>query len=70
MLVPVEIFPNAALIRAGHKLRVVISASNQVQGVWPLPNQANANGNTTVILNSAEHPSSIVLPVVPSSSLN
>lgn len=70
MLVPVEIFPNAALIRAGHKLRVVISASNQVQGVWPRPNQANANGNTTVILNSAEHPSSIVLPVVPRSSLN
>ncbi|MBP7132505.1 MAG: CocE/NonD family hydrolase [Aquabacterium sp.] len=70
MLVPVEIFPNAALIRAGHKLRVAISASNQAQGVWPLPNQANANGGTTVILNSAEHPSSVVLPVVPASSLN
>lgn len=70
MLVPVEIFPNAALIRAGHKLRVAISASNQAQGVWPLPNQANANGGTTVILNSAEHPSSIVLPVVPANTLN
>lgn len=69
-LVPVEIFPNAALIRAGHKLRVAISASNQAQGVWPLPNQANANGGTTVILNSAEHPSSIVLPVVPANTLN
>lgn len=69
-LVPVEIFPNAALIRAGHKLRIAISASNQAQGVWPLPNQANANGGTTVILNGAEHPSSVVLPVVPTSALN
>lgn len=70
MLVPVEVFPNAAVIRAGHKLRVAISASNQAQGVWPLPNQANANGNTTVILNSAEYPSSVVLPVVPTNALN
>lgn len=70
MLVPVEVFPNAAVIRAGHKLRVAISASNQAQGVWPLPNQANANGNTTVILNSAEYPSSVVLPVVPPNALN
>src|SRR5690606_11468746 len=69
-LVPVEIFPNAALIRAGHKLRIAISASNQAQGVWALPNQSNAAGNVTTILNSAQHPSSIVLPVVPTSALN
>lgn len=68
--VPVEIFPAAALVRSGHKLRIAISASNQAQGVWPLPLQANANGNVSTIYNDADHPSSIVLPVVPSSVLN
>ncbi|MDE2402655.1 MAG: CocE/NonD family hydrolase [Burkholderiales bacterium] len=70
VLVPVEVFPNAALVRAGHKLRIAISASNQAQGVWPLPQQANVNGNVSTIYNDADHPSSIVLPVVPASVLN
>lgn len=70
MLLPVEIFPAAALIRSGHKLRIAISASNQAQGVWPTPQQTQANGNVSTILNDASHPSSIVLPVVPSSALN
>ena len=69
MLVPVEVFPNAAVIPAGHKLRVAISSSNQAQGVWPTPNQANANGGVTTILNSAQYPSSVVLPIVPMSTL-
>ena len=34
MLVPVEVFPAAAIIRKGHKLRIAISASNQAQGIW------------------------------------
>lgn len=70
MLVPVEVFPAAALIRKGHKLRIAISASNQAAGVWPTPQQANADGNVSTILNDAAHPSSVVLPVVPTSALN
>lgn len=70
VLVPVEIFPTAALIRSGHRLRVAISSSNQAQGVWPRPLQAIANGNVSTILNDPSHPSSIVLPVVPSSVLH
>ena len=70
VLVPVEIFPNAALIRSGHKLRVAISASNQAQGVWPLPQQSTVNGNFSTIFNDASRPSSVVLPVVPASVLN
>ena len=70
MLVPVEVFPAAALIRKGQKLRVAISSSNQAQGVWSTPSQALANGNVSTILNSPTHPSSIVLPVVPTSALN
>jgi putative CocE/NonD family hydrolase len=70
MLVPVEVFPAAALIRKGHKLRIAISASNQAEGVWPTPQQVLANGNVSTILNDPTHPSSVVLPVVPSSALN
>jgi uncharacterized protein len=69
MLVPVEVFPAAAVVRKGHKLRIAISASNQAQGVWSLPMQAKANGNVTSILTSRAHPSSIVLPLVPTSEL-
>lgn len=69
MLVPVEVFPTAALIRAGQKLRVAISASNQAQGIWSLDRQAEADGNVSTILSSPAYPSSIVLPVVPRSAL-
>lgn len=67
--VAVEIFPIAAVIKPGHKLRVSISASNQAQGIWPTPAQALANGGVTTLYNDAAHPSSIVLPVLPSNLL-
>lgn len=70
VLVPVEIFPAAALIRAGHRLRIAISASNQAMGIWPLPQQAEAEGNVTTIYNDPEHPSSLVVLKVPASELN
>ncbi len=70
MLLPVEIFPTAALIRAGHVLRIAISASNQSQGGWSLPLQAKADRGVSTIYNDADHPSSVVLPVVPASVLN
>ena len=70
MLVPVEVFPVAALVRAGHRLRIAVSASNQAQGIWPTPLQQQANGNVTTILAGPLRPSSIVLPVVPAGELN
>jgi len=70
MLVPVEVFPAAALVEKGHKLRVAISASNQAMGIWPTPQQARANGNVVTVYNDAAHPSSVVLPIVPTSALN
>lgn len=70
MLVPVEVFPAAALIRKGNKLRIAISASNQAMGVWPTPQQERANGNVSTIYNDPARPSSVVLPVVPASALN
>ena len=69
MLVAVEIFPTAALVRAGHRLRIAISSSNQAQGVWTNSQLAKAKGNVTTIYNSPTYPSSVVLPVVPASEL-
>jgi hypothetical protein len=69
VLVQVEIFPAAALIRAGHRLRIAISSSNQVEGIWPLPLQEQAEGNVTTIYNDPKHPSSLVVLVVPTSEL-
>jgi putative CocE/NonD family hydrolase len=69
MLVPVEVFPAAVLVRKGHKLRIAISASNQAQGVWPTPQQLNAEGNVSTIYNDPSRPSSLVLPLVPVSAL-
>lgn len=70
VLVPVEIFPAALVLQPGHRLRIAISSSNQVEGVWTTPAQAAVTGNVTTIYNDAAHPSSVVLPVVPLSALN
>jgi predicted acyl esterase len=69
MLVPVEVFPAAAMVRKGWRLRVAISASNQAMGIFPAPLQAVANGNVSTILSGPSTPTSIVLPLVPASTL-
>ncbi len=66
----IEIFPTSAIIRKGHRLRVSISPSNQAQGVMNYVQQDNAINGVTMIHNSSEHPSSVVLPIVPVSALN
>lgn len=70
VLVRVEIFPAAALIKRGHRLRIAISASNQVEGVWPYPMQEQVEGGVTTIYNDPKHPSSLVVLTVPTSELN
>jgi putative CocE/NonD family hydrolase len=65
----VEIFPTSYLIRKGNRLRVSIASSNQAQGVLNSARQAQVDGSTMTIHNSAEYPSSIVLPAVPLSAL-
>lgn len=69
VLVPVEIFPAAAVIKKGHRLRVSISASNQAQGVWNSASQTLAKGGTTTLYNDINHPSSVVFPVLPNNLL-
>jgi hypothetical protein len=67
---PIEIFATSAIIRKGHRLRISVSASNQAQGVLNNTQKANTSGGVTTIHHSADYPSSILLPTVPTSSLN
>lgn len=70
VLVPVEIFPTSAMIAKGHRLRVAVGASNLPQGVPPVPTLLQSLAGVLTIYSDAEHPSSVVLPVVPASALN
>lgn len=65
----VEIFPSSYIVRKGNRLRVSIASSNQAQGILNYPRQAQVIGSTMTIHNSAEYPSSVLLPVVPLSAL-
>lgn len=70
MLLPVEIFSTAAVIPKGHQLQISINSSNLPQGLQPVPQLVNGFLGAITILNTAEHPSKIVLPVVPSTALS
>ncbi len=65
VLVPVEVFQTSAVIAAGHRLRVSVSASNLPQGVPPLPTLLQSLAGILTIHQDAARPSSVVLPVVP-----
>jgi len=66
----IEVFPTSAIIRQGNKLRISISPSNQAQAMLNYPRQAMAEGGVTTIHISPQYPSSVVLPIVPTSALN
>ncbi|MDX1496824.1 MAG: CocE/NonD family hydrolase, partial [Salinisphaeraceae bacterium] len=67
--VPVEIFPTSALIKKGHRLRISVGPSNFPFALMPIPTLAQSLIGVMSIYHDAEHPSSIVLPVVPASAL-
>lgn len=67
--VPVEIFTTSALIARGHRLRVLVGASDLPQGVPPLPGLLQSAAGVLTIAADAAHPSSVVLPHVPASVL-
>ncbi len=68
--VPVEIFPTSALIKQGHRLRISVGASNFPFATMPIPTLAQSLAGVMNIYSDAEHPSSVVLPVVPASALS
>ncbi|AXQ30004.1 CocE/NonD family hydrolase [Solimonas sp. K1W22B-7] len=67
--VPVEVFPTSALIRRGHRLRISVGASNFPFAAMPIPSLLQSLAGVMSIYGDAEHPSSVVLPVVPASAL-
>jgi len=66
---PVEIFPTSALIQKGHRLRISVGSSDAPGMLKPLPDLLQSAAGLLGIYNDAQHPSSVVLPVVPVSAL-
>ncbi|MGH8458085.1 MAG: CocE/NonD family hydrolase C-terminal non-catalytic domain-containing protein, partial [Nevskiales bacterium] len=67
--VPVEVFQTSALIKKGHRLRISVGASNFPFATMPIPSLAQSLAGLMSIYSDAEHPSSVVLPVVPATLL-
>ena len=65
MLLQVEVFPTSFMIAEGHRLRISVGPSDIPHGLPPLPDLLPGVLGAMTILSDAEHPSSLVLPVVP-----
>ncbi len=65
MLLNVEIFPTSLVIPAGSQLRLAIGASDFPHGLPPLTDLLDQAVGVYSLLSDAEHPSSVVLPVLP-----
>jgi uncharacterized protein len=63
--VAVEIFPTAAVVPAGHQLRVSVGAADVPHAVSPLPDLPASVATATRIVHGPDTPSSVALPVVP-----
>lgn len=61
----VEVFPLAHIFRAGSRLRVVVSTPGGNRASWSFILKALPEGTRHAVAHHAEHPSSILLPVVP-----
>lgn len=66
--VPIEVFPTSAEIPAGHQLRVTVAAYDVPHALPPLPQALATLAGPVEVLSDPAHPSSIVVPVVASSS--
>jgi putative CocE/NonD family hydrolase len=61
----VEVWPTSALIRTGHRLRVSVGPSNFPAGMPAVPDLLAQLAGTLNVYGDAQHPSSMVIPVVP-----
>ncbi|MEY2416956.1 MAG: uncharacterized protein QOH53_2290 [Ilumatobacteraceae bacterium] len=61
--VRVELFPFAHPFRSGSRLRLTVDAPGNSRPVWEF--RTIDNGETVTIAHDAEHPSNLLLPVVP-----
>ena len=69
-LLSVEVFPTSLVVKQGHALRVTVGASDFPHGVPPLVDLVDQALGLLTVYSDAAHPSSVVLPVVPVSTIN
>lgn len=69
VLASVEIFPTSTVIKQGHSLRIAISTSDFPHGLPPVTDLLDQLLGVLTIHSDAEHPSSVVVPVVPVSAI-
>ena len=65
VLMQIEIPPTAALIPKGHRLQIAVVASDIWKGSAPLPSLTSSLLGSISIYSTAQYPSSVVLPKVP-----
>jgi putative CocE/NonD family hydrolase len=69
VLLNVEVFPTSLVVPAGSSLRLAIAASDFPHGLPPLIDLADQVLGVYELLTDAAHPSSIVVPAVPLSTI-
>ena len=69
-LLNVEIFPTSFVVPPGSSLRIAVGASDFPHGLPPLVDLVDQVLGVYELISDAEHPSSIVVPMVPNSALN
>ncbi len=65
----IEVFPTSTVIKKGSRLRVTVGASDFPHGAPPVLDLLDQALGLLTIYSDAEHPSSVVLPALPLSSL-
>ena len=60
--IAVEVFPTRAVIRKGHRLRIMVTPGDFPHAIPPLPELRQGLGGTVEILHDPEHPSNVLLP--------
>ncbi|PYM12522.1 MAG: peptidase S15 [Candidatus Rokuibacteriota bacterium] len=65
MLLEIEVYSTNAVIKAGHRLRVSVGPSNFPSYLPPVPQIENSLGGVLTLMHDPQHPSHIVLPIVP-----
>ena len=65
MLLQIEVYSTNAVIKAGHQLRVSVGPSNFPSYLPPVPQIEDSAGGVLTLMHDPQHPSHIVLPIVP-----
>ena len=60
----VEVFPTNWVLKAGHRLKIVVAPADFPHAVPPLPALLNRLGGVVSVLTDPQHPSAIELPTV------